>query len=261
MHGEFDIAQFLISKGASVNLLMQDRKGPLALACQYAKHKMVKLLVDNLADINVKDNIGKTPLIWAALKSKKRIDSIKYLVEHKAEINVNCQSRQSPLLCVSRADNIEGIKYLIDNKADINAQDDYPMTSLHWAALSSEGLQAIKYLVEHKADINLQDHINRTALFLAVFSDNFEAVQYLIEQGSDVAIKGENEDSVLDIALKNKSQKITKFLKAYPKIVTNLIIIGTNNNIYKDIANLVASYLVDPKMNFSNDKPGIKRKS
>lgn len=55
-------------------------------ATVYKHAEMVKLLIEYGADVNIKDNNGKTPLHWAT--SKNLTEIAKLLVEHGAKFDV-----------------------------------------------------------------------------------------------------------------------------------------------------------------------------
>jgi len=69
-HGHWDIAKFLIANGADVNLASTDGFRPLncAVRCTSGspgKRKVVELLISKGADVNARDEYGRSALKWA----------------------------------------------------------------------------------------------------------------------------------------------------------------------------------------------------
>lgn len=63
-----DCLEMMIMRGLDVNYY--DRKDDstiLSFACVHSSSDIVKLLVNHKADVNMKDNIGRTPLMFAAM--------------------------------------------------------------------------------------------------------------------------------------------------------------------------------------------------
>jgi len=70
----YDMAQYLISKGASVDLVSGPEEWTtLHLAISHKSIKMIKLLLDNGADIEIKNIYGKTPYDFALESNEKYI--------------------------------------------------------------------------------------------------------------------------------------------------------------------------------------------
>ena len=108
--------------------------------CQSASEgdlKAVKALLDQGADVESKDESGKTPLSLAA--ENGHLDVVKFLVNEA------------------------------DRKADVESKDFYQRTPLSWAA-SHGHLEVVKFLVNEadpKADVESKDNNGKTALDLA----------------------------------------------------------------------------------------------
>ena len=81
--GYIDIASFLITKNANVNLVSSDiGETPIFLAIRQNKIKVVELLITNKADINKKRTDGYTPLMLAYQKHYE--DIIQLLIKNRA---------------------------------------------------------------------------------------------------------------------------------------------------------------------------------
>jgi len=64
--GRYDVAEFLIRKGADVNFSDMRSETPLHLAARNGNMKLVQLLISKGADMDVKNIHGQTPLSIAS---------------------------------------------------------------------------------------------------------------------------------------------------------------------------------------------------
>ena len=107
----FDIYKILIERGANVNLQDSEGTTPLMHASDI---KIVKDLISKGAIVNEKNNDGETALM---LKYRsKNIELIKCLIENGADVNLkdHIGVGQSLLLKAYRINNIELVTYLIE---------------------------------------------------------------------------------------------------------------------------------------------------
>jgi ankyrin repeat protein len=116
---------------------------------------MVKMLVENGADVNSRDAIGRTPLMVAAAQPEG-VDLCRLLIEHGARIDA------------------------------ADAQGGH--TVLHWAAVSSihrGPLDTVIYLIDRGVDIDATNHTGKTALSYAVLWDDLDLADALLDLGAD----------------------------------------------------------------------------
>jgi ankyrin repeat protein len=106
------MTKLLIENGAEVNIKNTDGETPIHEAYNM---EIAELLINNGADVNVKDKYGRTPLHKA-----KSMDVICLLVKHHADVNAFDNDGLSPI-CYWR--NQKHIRYLLKHGADINIID------------------------------------------------------------------------------------------------------------------------------------------
>ncbi len=135
--------------------------------------------VDPNSITNIQDADGRTPLHWAAYAG--RLEMVKLLLEHGADVRSRDKWNQAPLYDASRAGHLEVVKYLYKYAAaDINATSTEGWTSLLSAA--NEGhLVVVKYLYEQGANINITADGVWTPLHVAASNGHLEVVEYLYE--------------------------------------------------------------------------------
>jgi ankyrin repeat protein len=127
---------------------------PIHWAVMKNNHQAVRVLLQNGAKINVRDNDGFTPLLLAMEYSP---ESANILLKNKADASIASDSGYLPLHYACDVGNIKSVKYILE-KVNINQRDENRRTCLHFAARSGS-LNIIKYLLQRKeaADINALD--------------------------------------------------------------------------------------------------------
>jgi len=188
---DFNTANFLLTRGANINV--QDRTGATVLhaASQSGKLNIVDFLLTRGANINLQDYFGVSALHIASGSGK--LDVVKFLVEKGADVNAKDNDKQTPLYIVSGSGKLDVIKFLVEKGADVNAKDKYYMTPLHNAIILHNikivnrfhgislynNLDIVKFLVEKGADVNAKDIYNRTPLDIAEDKNNSDIVNFL----------------------------------------------------------------------------------
>lgn len=81
--GDRDMAEFLIGKGATVNVRGARNRTPLMQAAASGHLQVVELLISKGADINARDNKGQTALSWAKKQGRDEIAAV--LSKHGAK--------------------------------------------------------------------------------------------------------------------------------------------------------------------------------
>ena len=109
--------QELIANGIDVNECLEDQLTALHLAAGNGYNEIMKLLIYNGAQIDVKDKNGCLPIHYAALLN--RIESVKLLIENGTNIH-EVSTKGTPLELAVLRSNTETIRLLIEHKADVN---------------------------------------------------------------------------------------------------------------------------------------------
>jgi ankyrin repeat protein len=128
---ETAIVEMLLARGAKIN--DADAYGHSALfnACKAGKINIVKVLVENGADVDQRmahGNGGFTPLIEAIIC--KRNDVVEYLLEKGAEIEKTCAGTGTPLWWAANSGNLSAAQMLLSRDADAFQRDYYGRTPL-----------------------------------------------------------------------------------------------------------------------------------
>ena len=118
-----DIVKRMISQGASVNTREKSRIGgtPLYCAAQTGHVKVAQILLDNVAQVNAKDNYGWTPLHKAV--SKQLEEMVRLLLKNGADVNITSTGGWTPLHQALKSPyrtKPEIVELLIQYGADVN---------------------------------------------------------------------------------------------------------------------------------------------
>ena len=95
-------------------------------------------------------------------------------------------------MAASDGGKIEAIKLLVKHGADINAQNNDRETPLMYAA-SAGKFEAVKLLVKHGANINARNNFGHTALMRAANFGHYDVVRFLVENGADTNVSAYND--------------------------------------------------------------------
>ncbi|WP_353272525.1 ankyrin repeat domain-containing protein [Wolbachia endosymbiont (group A) of Urophora cardui] len=162
-----------------INTLDEYGYSPLRVAIENSNLQIVKYLIENGADLDIKYEKGLTPLHFAALFGD--LELARYLVDEKdCSFNVLDKYGKSPLHIASENGRIELVKYLVgEKKANINVLDNQHMAPLHFVA-ENGNLELAKYLIEKGADFFLCDKFGFNPIARAIDRSQDGIVKYLI---------------------------------------------------------------------------------
>ena len=120
----------LLAEGAEVDARDEIGKTPLIIAADKGYFPIVKLLIKNGADINAQHNLHWTALMFAAGKDHSAI--VKLLIENGANMNFVSKSDYTALILASAAGYAEIVDLLLENGAD-TSQKKNDLTAQQWA--------------------------------------------------------------------------------------------------------------------------------
>ncbi len=140
---------------------------PLHSACSYGSEMMARILIQNNADREAKNDDLYTPLHIAT--GANQYNCVRLLLEYGANPNAKGDSLWTPLH-ISCMDNhsisLDIAEMLIKNNANIDAIDFNEMTPLHWA-VHHKNKDKIRLLLRNNANKNIKNIKNRYAWDLA----------------------------------------------------------------------------------------------
>ncbi|WP_338967567.1 ankyrin repeat domain-containing protein [Spiroplasma endosymbiont of Lonchoptera lutea] len=209
-HGNLDIVKLLLENGANINLQNNNGNNALITAVENGHTDIVKLLLKNGADINHQNKFGITPLITAATYGE--LDIMKLLLEKGANINHQNKFGITPLITAATYGKLDIVKLLLENGAAINLTDENGNTALITAA-TYDYEKIVKLLLANGA-INSHLVKNSNTPLLAAGNAQIEILKLLLANGAHINLQNNNGNNALITAVENGHTDIVKLLLA-----------------------------------------------
>ncbi|MDT9023342.1 ankyrin repeat domain-containing protein [Rossellomorea aquimaris] len=175
----------------------------------------VETLIDEGADINQQDALGRTPVMLATYQNNP--DMVRLLIDKGADIHLKDELKNNPFLYAGAEGMNDILLLTIEAGADPALVNRYGGTALIPAAEKGHG-ETVKLLLEKtNVDINHVNDLGWTALMEAiVLSDggkvHQEIIATLIEYGADVTIPDQEGKSPIEHARERGFVEIEKML-------------------------------------------------
>jgi ankyrin repeat protein len=180
VYSDAAMVKLLLDQGADVNLASRD--GATALMRAAGDFAKVQLLLERGAQVEAKSNMGRTPLLIAAA-FPGNVKTVRLLLAKGAKVNDQDQYGDTCLTSACKRGDAEMAKVLLAAGADVAAGSSWPgQAPLIWAA--EEGnLETLACLLEHGA-AKVQQHLD-FALSSAAQRGPISLVRLLIEHGAN----------------------------------------------------------------------------
>jgi ankyrin repeat protein len=202
----------------------KDCGSPLHLEVLAGNDEVVELLLAKGAEKFEKEREGDKALIAAAGKGRERI--VELLVDHGADVNVNAigaeeleKQTESFRAMVAEAGNDQERILALGKKLGAELRPVGNTTPLMVAAAG--GVHIVTFLLEHGAVVDaiarwdsLGDGVIRgdTALFFAVRKGQIEVAKLLVEKGADVNKRNSRSETALMKAVEANKLEVVRFL-------------------------------------------------
>lgn len=130
MHGDLDLMKLLIEKGADVDRADEQGKAPIHYAVLRGRNEAAALLLQKGAEV---DPGAITPLMFACGRGKKEnLELVDLLLENGADVNATDSLGRTPLMYAAGKIRPGTVKKLVQADADVNARDDQDHTALFY---------------------------------------------------------------------------------------------------------------------------------
>lgn len=185
-----DQTRELIKRGADLNYKNKGSLPPPLIMAVTGKRnwpksniytELIRLMIENKADVNMQDSQGITALMTAVWG--KDFELVKYLLECGANPNIKNSNSETPLYAATSMGDIQIAGLLLDSGADPNIFQLGKETPLMEAARSGKKEIVIKLLAKG-AKTNMKNKWNETAQFLAQQNGHKEIVEILKKAGT-----------------------------------------------------------------------------
>ena len=232
----------LIKNGADINAKSQPGNTPLIQAVIRNNLIVAYELIANKVNPNQHNKANATPLTTAIYK--KNINMVKMLIANGADVNYFVSDSQTPLMIAVGNADLQTFNLLINMGADVNYVNKLGKTCIYymqafqeqwtiWRAMVKElkgkininhqdingdtvlHINPERYWLykELNPDLNIQNNHGDTPLHILIRkSNNIDIIKSLIEGGAKIDIKNNNNETVLDIAVKKHDKNVINLL-------------------------------------------------
>lgn len=207
--GRQSIMKILVQEGADIDERDRDGHTPLLRASQRGQEVTAQLLIDMGADIYIQDNNGSTALLWAARGGYEA--TMQLLIKGGAEINSQDKDGWTALLWALYGGHRTAVQLLVNKGADINTKTKDGSTPLLWAARGGHET-IIQLLIDKGADVHAQDKDGLTALLWASRGGHEAIVQLLLDEGADTHTRDKDGSTALVLASQEGHKTVTHLL-------------------------------------------------
>ena len=202
-----------ITDNQGLNLLHKVSKLNLYEDCL----QILELILNNFTKyefysiINQKNKLGFTPLHYASYNGNMKL--IKLLLNNGADINISNNNGLNVLHLAAQGNQVTPIYYLIHKyKMNVNSIDKIGNTSLHWACFLNNDKVLNFLLLCDKINVNIKNKNGFTPLHFSVIGRNIKAIKKLIISGGDITIKNNKNETCLNLAYKKNYKEIKELL-------------------------------------------------
>jgi ankyrin repeat protein len=202
--GYTKMVQILLENGANVDIRNYKGQTPLHIAAKKGNVEIVKILLSYGADPEAKDNYDKRPIDYSLENNKKSL-----LILLTEQLPEDEKLKENLFIAVKNC-NLKKTKELL-KKVNINTRDINFRTPLFYAVKNCKP-QFVKYLISRGAKVNVYDKDDMSPLFYAIMRKDLNVVKLLIQHGARLKSDDVREPSPLLIAVNLNEPEMVKLL-------------------------------------------------
>ncbi|KAB0789966.1 hypothetical protein PPYR_15746 [Photinus pyralis] len=197
--GNLTAVHLLVLAGADLDVFNKEQHTPIVCSILAFKHNVVKYLIKAGASLDLKGMDGMTALHLAAKAGN--LPACKLLLEslpiNLNFVNIPDDGGWTPLVWACEHGHFEIAKFLIHNSADPLLRDVEQNIALHWAAFSGSS-DIAELLLNCKSDVNAVNAYGDTPLHIGARQNRYDCVLILLARGSRVHLLNKAGESALD---------------------------------------------------------------
>nr|KAF6424888.1 fibronectin type III and ankyrin repeat domains 1 [Molossus molossus] len=160
------------------------------LLLQMLQGRLVKILVSNGTDVNLRNGSGKDSLMLACYAG--HLDVVKYLRRHGASWKTRDLGGCTALHWAADGGHCGVVEWMLQDGCEVDVMDaGSGWTPLMRVSAVSGNQRVASLLIEGGANVNVKDKDGKTPLMVAVLNNHEELVQLLLDRGADASVKNE----------------------------------------------------------------------
>ncbi|PRD24563.1 UNVERIFIED_CONTAM: Histone-lysine N-methyltransferase EHMT1 [Trichonephila clavipes] len=181
-YGSTGIIHALLQCGALIDAVNDDLETPLILAVEKDQTSVVRYLIHAGAQVDVKNENGLTAFHVACKNNCKETAELLFNTG-KFDVNLKDDGGWTPLVWACEHNYVGLIQWLLNLDADPNVRDNEENTALHWAACSGNN-DILEMLLDNGGNLGFVNQRGDSALHIAARKDNYICVKLLLERGA-----------------------------------------------------------------------------
>ncbi len=200
------MVKLLLAKGADIEARSPKVFSPI-------KHPLARLGsdLDDYDEVDSSDaDPGWTALLRAATNGQETM--VRLLVENGADIEARSPNNGTPLTCAAEGNYEAVVEFLLKGGATVSAGDDFGWRPLHRVMVNRDGESVAQMLLGHGADVNARCAYQKTPLHHAIEKGNDSMVSFLLAAGADYEARDIAERTPLHTAIESRLENMVHIL-------------------------------------------------
>lgn len=218
--GHAEMVGYLASIGLA-DIINSKKMTALMVAAKEGKSEIVDILVNSKAKVGAQDINGQTALMYASFYGHKEI--VERLLP-KSNINQQDEFLYSALFQAIKSNKQDIIELLVANNADIRLQNNKDETPVLYA-IGVNNEKGAKFFIRNGIGIDEANSEGHTPLMKAAQVGSVEMVAYLLRSGANAKLKNkDNKDAKFYAMLNNHDDVVAEFESHEENMFLNALI-------------------------------------
>lgn len=194
-YGHITIVDFLIKKGADVNLRSNNGWSPLMCALYHRNTDVASHLIKNKSNLNIQDKNGLTSLMHAVHEGDYK--SVENLTNNMAILDIQDNEGRTALIRATQFSKVKITEKLIKSGANIDIKDNNGLTAYDYAARNIQIIFLFNPdIIHHQLGEN-----ENTLLMYSCRNKDEDDILFLYEKGADFFVENIIGKSAYDILI------------------------------------------------------------
>mgnify|MGYP005996091633 CR=1 FL=1 len=242
--GDVAAVRVLLDNGANINAVNSYNETALMHAASQGHANVVKLLLDNCADVDVNavDIYGAKALMYAAHNGYKNI--VELLLDHNKDIDFVDFRGRTALMYAAQNKYKNIVELLLAKGANVNVIDPSGMTALMYA-VEKGNADIVKVLLRNGAKVTPELQ-GKTIIEAAIKSIAEERANHrLVCHGINQALTAKSGAYVIPADSKEFNLNLMRLLP--PELANRIATMSADSYIHYDLANRIAQEEINPQ--------------